>query len=345
MKSKDLIKHLQILSVVLLSMPMLINAEKLTEFQEPFENVLLAIDDGQIYIVDRGTNIIHIYSREDYTPIAQFGGKGQGPAEFDYIGFIRIYSDHLYIGSGLKFSYFSKKGKFQKTYSRLPKPGLYFPLGKNIIRKDFPKVHPKEPRGKAKFELLDRKFNKVKDVFSTESIRPSRYNFGTGKYDTLLIRGCKGFEVYKDRLYIGNTDYGFYFIVFDANGNKLYEINKEYKKQKMTDRYKKQIFREMRAALGDQNFKSRQNYFNYEFPNYFPPYSDFFITDNKIYVFSYPMIEDPQEIVILDLRGNHIKNALIPKDLDFYFIHKGKFYYLIYSDETYLWELHCERID
>jgi hypothetical protein len=121
MKSKDFFKHLLILSVVLLSIPVLINAEKLTEFQEPFENILLAIDDDRIYIADRGTNIIHIYSREDYTHIAQFGRKGQGPAEFDYIGFLRIYSDYLYIGSGLKFSFFSKNiFQIAKTWMVLP---------------------------------------------------------------------------------------------------------------------------------------------------------------------------------------------------------------------------------
>ena len=82
-------KSMKVVLVVIISSltSSFVHAEKLCEFKEPFKYVIFAMDDDQIYIADRGTNIVHIYSREDYSHIAQFGGLGQGPTEFETIAF------------------------------------------------------------------------------------------------------------------------------------------------------------------------------------------------------------------------------------------------------------------
>ncbi len=331
--------------VALLFLPLLIHAEKLTEFEEPFENLLFALDEDQIYIVDRGTNVIHIYSKKDFSHIGQFGREGQGPTDFEYIGFMRIYPEYIYFSSGRKVSYFTKSGEFIKTATPFPNSGGYIPLGEYFVCKTYPGSNPKEERVNIQVELLDSKFKKKKALYLAKFRKFFKFNFQTGKNDTLLIRDCFKLDVYYDRLYVGDTDKGFFLIVFDSRGKKLYEINLPYEKRKVTSKEKKQLIDRQRNALGEQRFNQLKASQDYIFQDYYPAYSDFVVIDEKIYVFDYLIEDVPREIRILDLKGNFLKKTTIPKGRISYYIYKDRYYYMIYNEETYKWELHVEMLD
>jgi len=338
-------KFVFLLYVVLLFSSLSIHSEKLTEFEEPFEAVLLALDEDQIYIVDRGTNVIHIYSKKDFNHIGQFGREGQGPTDFEYIGFMRIYPEYIYISGGRKVSYFTKNGEFIKTATPFPNSGGYVPLGSNFVCKTYPGSNPKEERVNIQVELLDSKFKKKKAFYLAKFRKFVKFNFQTGKRDVLLVRDCFKLDVYNDRLYVGDTDKGFFFIVFDSRGKKLYEINLPYEKRKVTSKEKKQLIDKERKAWGEQRFNQLKASQDYIFQDHYPAYSDFVVTDGKIYVFSYPNEDDPREILISDLKGNFLKKATIPKGRISYYIYKDRYYYMIYNEETYRWELHVEMLD
>lgn len=335
--------------VTLLSSSLLVHAEKLAEFQEYFRAVYLAMDENRVYIADKANSIIHIYSRKDFTHIRQFGRKGQGPTDFEFIGFIRVYPDYLFISAGRKVSYYSKNGDFLKTVTpSFPTTGGYIPLDSNFICKNYLGENPKEKLHKIIVELLDSKFKKKKDLYLAELDKFVRYNFETGKTDVLVTRDCFKLEVYNDRLYVGNTDVGFFFIVFDTKGNRLYEINLSYENRKITSKEKKKIMDEFREAIGEQEFNRRKASHDYIFPKFYPAYYDFTVADGKIYVFSYPIIDVPQEVIILDLRGNFLGKTIIPKIGPLrpsYCINKGKLYYMNYNNENYKWELHVAKLD
>lgn len=341
-------KFIFLLYVILLFSSLSIHAEKLAEFQEPFEMIRLAMDENQIYIADSSNNTVHIYSRKDFTHIGQFGKKGQGPTDFEFIGAIHVFPDYLFISAGRKVSYYSKNGKFLKTITPpFPTTGGYIPLGPNFVCKNYHGENPKEKRSKITVELLDSKFKKKKDLYLAELNKLVRYNFETGKRDLLVTKDCFKLEVHNDRLYIGNTDAGFFFIVFDTQGNKLYEIDLPYEKRKITSNEKKKTMDEFREAIGAQEFNRRRAKYDYIFHKFYPAYYDFTVADKEIYVFSYPIIDVPQEIIILDLRGNFLRKTIIPKIeplRPYYCINKGKLYYMDYNDETYKWELHVEPL-
>lgn len=345
-------KRVFLLYVVLFFLSLLIHAEKLTEFQEPFEMIRLAMDENQIYIADSSTNTIHIYSRKDFAHIGQFGRRGQGPTDFEFIGLIRVFPDYLFISAGRKVSYFSKSGNFIRTISPpFPTTGGYIPLGSNFVGKNYLGENPKEKRGKIMIELFDSKFKKKKDLYLAELNKLVRYNFETGKRDILMVQDCFKLDVYNDRLYIGNTDMGFFFTVFDTKGKRLQKINLPYKKYKITSKNKKEIMDEFREAIGEQEFNRRKAGYDYIFPKYYPAYLDFTVADGKLYVFSYPRPDNPIEVMILDLHGNIIRKTTIHKAQSiyiiqrYYYVYEGKFYYMYYNDETYKWELHVENLD
>jgi hypothetical protein len=331
--------------IILLLFPSYLGAEKLHEFEEPFETMLFTMDDEHIYIADRGTNIIHIYSRDNYSHIGKFGGKGQGPTDFEYINFIRAYEDYIYVSAGRKVSYYSKQGKFIKTATPFPNSGGYIPLGDNFVCKNYPGSNPKSTMGKLLIELLDSSFKKKKVLFQIEAQKYVVYNFESSKQSVLLTRDCMKLDVYKEQLFIGTTTKGFYFIVFDSKGNRLREISVPYKKRKVTSKDKKKIIDGMRLGMGEDAFNNWNIRNEPSYKEYFPAYSDFIVTDDKIYVFSFKIIGEPQNIIELDLEGNILNKSKVPKEALFYCIYKGKYYYMDYNDNTYKWELHVEDIN
>jgi hypothetical protein len=337
----------------ILSITIFLRSEKLHEFQEPFKYISFAIDENKIYIADKRNCIIDIYSRKDFAHIVQFGRWGQGPTDFEFIGFLRIFPDYLFINAGRKLSYFSKSGDFIRTISPpFPTTGGYIPLGSNFVGKNYLPDNPEEKQYKIMVELFDSKFKKKKDLYLAELNKLESYNFKTGKRDILAVQDCFKLDVYNDTLYIGNTDIGFFFLAFDTGGKKLYEINLPYKKRRITSKDKEKIMDVFREAMGgEQEFNRRKMGFNDIFPKYYPAYLDFTVADGKLYVFLYPIPSNPIEVMILDLRGNLIRKTTIPKVQhievfqQYYYVYKGMFYYIHYNDETYKWELHVAKLD
>ena len=157
------------------------------------------------------------------------------------------------------------------------------------------------------------------------------------------------FQFYKNKIYITDSNYGFYIKVFDLNGKPLYSIDKnsEIKNLKVTKEYKNNIL----------NFykKNRKKLFNmikdkYIFYNNYPKIYWSYINDNKIYITTYKVMDGKQELIVLDLKGNIINKTFIPVKSSphngyisystFYTINNDKFYELIENEENETWELH-----
>jgi len=345
-----MIKSILVLYTIL-SLAVSLWGEILTEFKIQFEMVRLAIDESQIYIADSSSNTVHIYSIKSYSHTGQFGRKGQGPAEFEYIISIRAYPNYIFVCSGRKVSYFSKNGGFIKSISpSLPTTGGYIPLKSNKKNKKYLPEDPNEDKHKINVELYNSKFKKVKNLYLAELNKLAKYNFKSGKKDILVVNDCFKLDVYEDKLYIGNTTKGFYFIIFDNHGNKLREIDFPYNRCKITSRDKKRIMERIQNELGDQEVNRRKKLYTPIFPEYYPAFSDFIVNDERIYVIPYPVPDNLHELLILDLNGNLIRKAPMPTDLALkpsgnYFIYESTLYYMHYNFETLKWELHADNIN
>jgi hypothetical protein len=143
----------------------------------------------------------------------------------------------------------------------------------------------------------------------------------------------------------------FFFTVFDSEGNKLYDINRSYKRRKITDLDKKMRIKKAKEVMGEQKWKTFIIGTEISFPEYYPAYMNFEIDNGKMYVFAFPE-KDTQEIFILDLKGKLIKQIKIPIiDMPGYIEHscfcidKGKMYYMTENEETQKWEIHYNILE
>jgi hypothetical protein len=201
--------------------------------------------------------------------------------------------------------------------------------------------------------LFDSKFEKLKEIYQAEIHKSTVFNFEKGKMDVLYVRDCFKYEVYGDRLYVGNTGQGFFFRAFNSRGEKLYDINRNYEKRRISSGDIKKMMVELREALGEQEFNRRRSLVNeYIFREFYPAYSDFAVADGKIYVFSYPIPDRPILATILDLRGDLLREIELPRGRHHrssrspsYRVYKGRYYYMLYNEESDKWELHVENLD
>jgi hypothetical protein len=296
---------------------------------------ILRMDDRQIYVVDKLGKRGYIFERKTLKKIAEFGKKGQGPGEFPGVSGFTINDQYLYVSAGYKLCIFSKRGNLQKEikqslfiYNILPS-GKYFLGQKNLpANRDSDDV-------KIQFSLYDSNFEKKKDVFLTTI--HAYVHFKKGKKITHLVNNCVEASVYNNLIIIGTTEKDFYLIVFNRDGEMLYEIKRDIEKRKISAAKKQQILDNMKKYYGEEKWKAFTSANEIEIPDFIPAYQAFFVNDNKIYVFRYPEKEG-QEIIIMDLKGNLIAKKIVPEfrkmniNAEYDYLMQGKVYKIIEND-------------
>jgi signal peptidase I len=133
-------------------------------------------------------------------------------------------------------------------------------------------------------------------------------------------------------IYLGDTTNGFYFVVFDAKGKKLYEIKKDIKMKKVNNSDKKRMENDNRNSWGS-NWNWWKSQFNLVFPKYYPAYLNFSVYSKKIFVITYPnMLENTQVLLITNEKGDLLKEKKITA-IDLNVIRNNQFY--IYKEDMY----------
>ncbi len=336
-----------LLAVVLLSI--CARAEKIAEFQDLFKNPNILLDNKQLYIWDKTLLKINVYSRRGFEKVTEFGKKAAGPGEFNFISNVAINDKFIFVSSFPKLCFFSKTGKFQKEIKGPTDAGGFIPFGRNFIGKSYPRTKHTDVMGKILFSLFDSNLKKKRDVFIADS---KKFVVFTKKKDIVSwVRDCTKAVQYNDKLIIGVSGKGFYFCVFDLEGKKLYEIEKEYEKRSITEEYKRKRIEEARNRWGEAEWRQYTARMDITFPEYFPAFSNFAVSNGKIYVFKHPKDKE-LEVVILDLKGNFLKAKRIPFNSALYRLQYGNFsfrfgrmYYLVDNEDTENWELHMMKID
>jgi hypothetical protein len=285
-----------------------VNREKVAVLNEICDSPgLKHIDDQYLYIYDSKDLVVYVYSRIDYRLKAKFGGKGEGPGEFQTIQGIKVYDDFIFVNSQGKISYFSKNGALIKEERCPPHLIPCFPVGSNFVTDEYsmpPPTGHRTPYTERKIVWVGAGFKKKKILFQKDLNIAIVYNQKTGRNEfTLFPNGCF-FRVYRNKIYIGHASIeGFFFTVFNSSGNKLYEITRPYRKRQIPDILKKAILkRPYRLTWNDQILKLK-------FYKYFPSFSNFVVADDRIYIYLFPE-GDRQRILIMDL--NVLLKQLIP---------------------------------
>jgi len=293
--AKDLLNHLKIYF----------------ETDDTFHYSSFAINNSYIYIADIRHCQIFVYSKETKKRITTFGQPGQGPSDLDGIHYLDCTDDFVYVTSATKLSIFDPLGKHITEFRLNTFFFSIVPFKDKFIGTEQKKINRTERC--YTFSVFESNMINKKILFNLDIQFPVSNEKGKTIYD--YFPDCRKAIVYKDHIYIGCTDEGFNIHVFDTEGKKLYDIKKNEKQEPVTDELKNHILRLDKKAMGD-NFKDFFNKREYYFHEYFPSYINFFISNDKIFVFKYPdshleNFNRKNEVIMMDLKGNILSRKLI----------------------------------
>jgi len=315
---------------------------KITDLDRLYYSPDLRMNDKNFYIYDLNTMTVDIYSQKNNRYLSSFGRKSEGPGEFKFINIFKVYPDYIFIFAVEKICVFSLDGKLLKE-TRTPPNGLYQQIEDRFICEKFPFTGDKN-KVKQDFSITDSNFKNSKDFYTAEYMIFYPGSGHANKREMALIRNTVKCDVYKDKIYIGDTTKGFFFAVFDRNGKPLYQINLPYEKIPITNVEKQAYVDRFVSWHG----KKVLNLYHLSLPEYFPAYLDFTISDDRIYVLKYvkePMISKTQEVYILSTTGKLLKKASLSyTPAQSYTFYKNHYYYLIDNEDTEKWELHREEL-
>ena len=340
---------------------------KIFPLPDVLEPVSLVIANDKIIIPEQ--THIAIYSLDDIHLVKKFGTRGEGPGEFNYPPKITAFPDHLLANTMGKLIHYSYDGDFIKE-TKIIIPYNYgtwplLPIGEYYVA--FPmeveKINPGAMRLLHIGRLYDQGFKPVKQL--CEAIRPlapppppppqeGTKPRPTSKQDFNAIPEYVDYAIVDDKIFLADNRKGFHISVFDKRGNLLYEIDKDYKLQKVPKEYKKAYVKRQQAL---PDWESLQRQFNYKFKENFPAFFSFKVADKKIYVTTYEKKDEKCELVVMDLDGKILKSSFsfpLPPYQDpsysftlfsnQYEIYQDKIYYLDYNYNTDIYELHITPI-
>lgn len=325
---------MQKLLVLLLLLPILIFAKKVADLPEVMKMSSIHVSGDRIFLCEDKT--IHIYSLNDFKHIKQFGKEGEGPGEFNFRVNLEVFPGKLVVTTFKKMIIFSHDGTVIKEYKISPEILRMYPVKSNFVGSSFEKKVQK-------INIYDKNIKILKTIYEGSIGSVSYFESGK-KNDIIMVKDYVASHVYKDKIYIFDTERGFFVSVLNSSGKILYEINKEYKSLKVTEEYKNM---RMRIEQAEPNWEKKKKMFNYLFPEYFPAFRIVRISEDKIYFITYKNINKRYETIVTDLKGNVLRKIFIPVvpyDRLLFSINKDKFYYLIEDEDEEMWELHVEDL-
>jgi hypothetical protein len=245
----------------------------------------------------------------------QLGKKGDGPHDFKYLPYVFVHDKFISCTDFTKTIWYNKNGKVikVKNYSEfkdfdLNSEMLLIPSSHDTLVR----ITCDHERSKRDVVLLDSNFNFITKLhqgpFVWKQTDPIPYRTHT--------------QIYKDRIFISDSEKGFFIKVFNIKGEHLKTIDKS-------------------KSVGPA----------------VPPYPllhHFIVKDNKIYVTTFKKRDHLQEMIIMDLKGNILKRIFLPIPaiksqrgslrFDLFDIHDGKIYQLLKDNEAKKWRLHISKI-
>ncbi len=332
-------------------------AAKVGDLKELFYPAYIEVNGDEAFITEGSPPqfSIYVYSLTTNQIKLKFGKPGQGPGEFmgppNNLG---VTSDYILINSGPKYIWFARDGKVIKE-KVITSAFRARPIKNNFVGW-VQTPDPQTSQGVRTIYLLDSKYEKIKELYK---VKVDVYMLRTIEEGTRfdMVRNYIETLVYDDKIFIADTVKGFFIQVLDADGNVLYNIDKndQVKPVKMTEDFKTRRINAYKTAY--RNIYARIRPGVIQFYDNFPPMRGFWIDSDKIYVITYNEKIDEKtkerttELITLDLKGNILQRVFLPfkslKDYvhfgepEPYTIHKGILYQIFDNEKTETFELHA----
>lgn len=316
-----------------------------------FEPGMMAVAASELYVVE-GANIF-VFSLQDLSLKHKFGGQGEGPGELKAADFwhntVTVLPGQIFIDGYDKTVYFSKEGKFLREAKKPVGISQMVPVGNS-----FAAVKLDQLEGDVQYQCLylyDSSLEYAKELCRQESPIQSMAR------KTEMIPDVLNFSVWEDTIFVERSRDGFVIEAFDSRGDQLYKIEKTYKKIPVTEVHKNEAVKKLEAdpfvkRVGLEEFKK---FSQLVWPNSLPAIRDITVVDKKIYVQTFKTQDGKENWMILDLKGQTLSSIYLPRvdsaplmanlyGVNYYTIHKNKFYFLKYNEEEDGWELHIQEI-
>lgn len=293
---------------------------------------------SQMYIADKGRIIL--YSMDNFKPVREFGKNGEGPGEYQSIIDLSILPDYLVVSSSRKVIYFSRNGDYIKEFRIKQLLGYFFyPIGNHFVG-----LYPKKTKAERGYSrvisIFDQNMNPLKIL--VESPREQAKKTPSGRPVINPISHYFKHKVYGDLVFVADSRKGMNVEVFNAEGKKLNEIRVPYQKIKITENDKENCIREIKNDKSSL-FRSYAQKAKFEFDEFYPPFYDFYVNNNKIYFYTYHKQAEKREIMVIDFKGKILETVWVPfskiKTID-----SDVYYYLQDNVESEEWELFIQKL-
>jgi hypothetical protein len=340
-----------IVLIIIILMVTLVHGEKTGVLSEILRPEGIEVSGERLYVVEGAT--FFVYNLKNLNLIKKFGRAGQGPGELSTglltPNSLRILKDKIMAEGFNKIIFFSKDFRFL-TEARKKGMLLYnvMPIGGNFVA-----LRMSGGNNKIIFTLLlmGPEMKVIKEIYKQESFDRQR--------ELILLRDTIHFDIYNEKIYVEESDKGFFIEVFDNSGNRLYEIKKNFTVPKVTESDKEAIFNNLKedkligsVAKREGGWEKFKKAGTFTYPGTYPHIQDIIVTDEKIYVSTFDRKDDKEKYIIMDLKGNIISTLYMPitrkssytartlgRANRFYGIANNKFYYIKENEDEEVWEL------
>jgi len=327
------------------------------------ENVLrpsvIDVEDNLLFVMD--IEKMHIFSIEPLKPLKTFGKKGEGPGEYIvYPGTsnkISAYSGFLLHEALNKIIFFDHAGNFLREKIKPALVKNIHCLKDKLVGRRIYQPQDGSTACSAIF-IYDRKLKNEKEI-----ARQEFYQQGAGAaltfhfpMDTLV------FDVSEDHIFVDRSTQGPFIEVYDMNGTKVNRFPVPGKKIPVREKDKEMLLNyliqdSLMQQIMRQNridWKELSKNFKFTYSDHYPAVCDMSIDDEKLYIKTWRRDrQGKSEYLIMDLKGNLIKQCFIPPLIPFKIrsigtgkletIHKGMIYYLT-ENEDGDWVLNTHKI-
>lgn len=294
------------------------------------------INNEKLYIVDDKAEI-NIFELKDFSFISKFGKEGKGKGEFsirpDHHVSLSFSDDKILVNSDGKISFYTKDGEFLSERKSIKSTFSYKLLDANFVS-----------MASVSKEGINYFTHNIycKNLTSQKEINSFYNDYQPGKGLAAFSIAWQYFTC-NNEIYIHNKEKGANIDVFNSEGEIVRSLKWNYQPVKVqqyhrdgvydhyrTSPYTKDRFEQLKALL--------------KFPEYFSACRSWYVTDEKVYVFSYLIKDNKTELIILDKDGVFVKRIFVPfyqkgTDIDRvypYAINNGKLYQLIKEQKTKL---------
>jgi len=340
-----------VLTLLVLVITTVVFAVKVGDMPDLLKPWHLQADDHDLVVSEDSNCSMYVYSLEPLKLKYKLGKEGEGPGEFKRTPTIAIVSpDYILAFDQNKGIWFSREGKIIKekvlrnTYYR-----WITPIKDNNTALEL--FYDRQTGvGGWTLVLLDSQFQRIKDLGKVDKAFRITGPNQVRKYVN-AFRPVVQIFTDEDKIFLGNSAKGFFFDVFDHQGNHLYSIdkNEQVSKIKIDDAYKNRVldYIKLQNRAAYERYISRGSKFR--FTTHLPAFKAFQVSDKKIFVITYKEKNGLRELIVMDIKGKILDRRFLPLKsikfhhgggMDTYAIYKGVLYELIENEKTDTWELH-----